>query len=157
MLRAVYIFSLLMLMASSLPAFAGAQPDDLNARLRSQLDAEGLMYTDTDAGGLALAFESDNAGRVDIQVDFSEYFTHISSPIGFIPDPAGEDYLFNIIAVTGSVAMVKPIIDEDRFFYLTIDLPVTAFTEDEAIGDIFLMVDFVDANYAELMPPAEEE
>ncbi len=140
----------------SSPAALAASGDDPAALVKSWLDEYELSYVASESGGYALAFEGDNTDRVDIQIDFSDDFIHVSAPVEFIPDPVSAEYLMDIIRLSGSVPLIKPIIDDERFFYLTIDLPKAALSEKEIISDIALLVDFVDMNYDTLMPFEEE-
>ena len=121
------------------------------------LDANDISYTVIESGGYALAFEGDEVERIDVQIDFSDDFLHLGVPIGFIPEDAGEAYLWDIIRITGSAPMIKPVIDDDRFFFLALDLPKTALSEDELISDLLFMIDFVDSNFTILTPDIQED
>ncbi len=140
-----------------LAGIATAQDADPVDVVGEWLDANDISYTVIESGGYALAFEGDEVERIDVQIDFSNDFLHFGIPIGFIPEDAGEAYLWDIIRITGSVPMIKPVIDEERFFFLALDLPKTALSEDELISDLLLMVDFVDSNFTILEPDIQEE
>lgn len=140
-----------------LTGIAAAQEAGLVDVVGEWLDASDISYTVIESGGYALAFEGDEVERIDVQIDFSDDFLHFGIPIGFVPEDAGEAYLWDIIMVTGSAPMIKPVIDEDRFFFLAIDLPKAALSEDEVISDLLLMVDFVDSNFTILEPDIQEE
>ena len=140
-----------------LAGIAAAQDADPVDVVGEWLDANDISYTVIESGGYALAFEGDEVERIDVQIDFSDDFLHFGVPIGFVPEDAGEEYLWDIIRITGSAPMIKPVIDDDRFFFLALDLPKTALSEDELISDLLLMVDFVDSNFTILEPDIQEE
>jgi hypothetical protein len=140
----------------SLYGIVGAQEDDSFELVGEWLDANEMTYLIIDEGTYALAFEGDNVERVDIHIDFSDDFVHFGIPLGFIPEEPGEEYLWDIITIIGTAPMIKPVIDEERFFFLALDLPKAALSEDELINDLLLMIDFTDVNIAALAPDLEE-
>lgn len=121
------------------------------------LDANDISYTVIESGGYALGFKGSEVERIVVQIDFSDDFMHIGAPIGFIPEDPGEAYLWDIIRVTSSTPMIKPVIEDNRFFFLAIDLPKTALSEDELITDLLMMVNFVNSNFTILEPDIQEE
>lgn len=140
-----------------LAGIAAARDADPVDEVGEWLDANDISYTVIESGGYALAFEGDEVERIDVQIDFSDDFVHIGVPIGYIPENPGEAYLWDIIRITGSAPMIKPVIDDDRFFFLALDLPKAALSKDELISDLLSMVDFVDNNFTILEPDTREE
>ena len=152
----IYLLTLSIFLLIGSPLSAQDAEENPIDRVKSWLEKNGLNYEVTDSGGFTLAFEAENAPVVEIQIDFSDDFIHFSSPIGQLPSDTDEGYFLGVILLTGEAPMVKPIIDEDNFFFLTIDLPKAALDEDEFMSDIILLVDFVDLKYKSLHPWNEE-
>ena len=150
----IVIFPLAMLLGFSSYARAEQTPFE---EVKAWLDANKLVYAVTGEKELALGFKGDNVARIDTIVGFSSEFIHLSAPVGPIPADAGADYYSKLIDITGSIPMVKPYIDKDRFFYLVIDFPLEGLSEDEVINDIALLVEFVDVHYKELYPWQKEK
>jgi len=140
-----------------LAGIAAARDADPVDEVGEWLDANDISYTVIESGGYAIAFGGNEVERIDVQIDFSDDFVHIGVPIGVIPENPGEAYLWDIIRITGSAPMIKPVIDDERFFFLALDLPKAALSEDELISDLLLMVDFVDNNFTILEPDIQEE
>ena len=151
------ILLFIMGMVSCLPRVAWAQEDESFKSVGEWLDANEITYTVVDSGTYAVAFEAENIERIDILIDFSDDFVHFSVPIGFVPEDAGEDYLWDIITTTGPAPMIKPVIDEERFFFLALDLPKAALSEEELMNDLLMMVNFTDMNIAVLTPDIVED
>jgi len=140
-----------------LTCIAWAQEDESFKSVGEWLDANEITYLVVDSGTYALAFEGENVERIDIHIDFSDDFVHFGVPMGYVPEDAGEEYLWDIITATGSAPMIKPVIDEERFFFLALDLPKAALSEEELMNDLLMMVNFTDMNIAVLAPDIEED
>lgn len=153
----VLILLLIIGMVLGLTCIASAQEDESFKLVGEWLDANEMTYKVVDSGTYALAFEGENIERIDVNIDFSNDFVHFGVPIGFVPEDAGEEYLWDVITITGPAPMIKPVIDEERFFFLALDLPKAALSEEELMNDLLMMINFTDMNIAVLAPDIEED
>ncbi len=155
-MRAIPIFVIMALCIPSAGLFAASSNDNRSQLVSGWLDENKLMYVTGDDGGLDVAFEGENTERIDVQINFSEDFIHFATPIGYLPVDLSGGYFRDIIELTGSAPLIKPVIDDENLFFLAIDLPLIALSKEEVISDIALMVEFTDENYSKLKPWTEE-
>jgi len=155
-MRVIPIFVAIIICISSVAVLGSAEMDDPVYLVASWLEESELGYATDESGGIAVAFQGENVDRIDVQLNFTEDFVHLATPIDYLPDETDDGYFLEIISLTGYAPLIKPIIDDEKFFYLAIDLPMAALSKDEIINDIALLVEFTDANYTELKPWAEE-
>ena len=155
MLHRIWNVALPLVIAMILASWADADQAPFE-QVKGWLDANELKYATTEKNEIVLAFEGDTISRVDIIVGFSEAFIHLSVPVGGIPANPGADYYAKLIELTGSIPMIKPYIDKERFLYVVIDFPLAGISEQEVVDDIALLVEFADMHSGELYPWKEE-